>query len=70
MHPAQVPIVNEAFSPSKEEIDYYCGLLEAYEDGQRHGTAAVLYRGDMIDTAMATTARAMLELAREIEAQS
>ena len=38
----------------------------AYEEGQRRGTAAVLYQGDMIDTAMAVTAREILELAREI----
>jgi len=66
MHPSQVPIVNQVFSPHASEIAYYKGLLEAYEDGQRHGTAAVLYQGDMIDTAMATTAREILEMAREI----
>jgi citrate lyase subunit beta/citryl-CoA lyase len=66
MHPSHVPIVNEVFSPKSAEVAYYKGLLEAYDDGQRRGTAAVLYQGDMIDTAMAATAREMLELAREI----
>ncbi|HEX2464819.1 MAG TPA: CoA ester lyase [Thermoanaerobaculia bacterium] len=66
MHPTHVPIVNEEFSPKAAEIAYYKGLLVAYEEGQRRGTAAVLYEGDMIDTAMAVTAREMLELAREI----
>jgi citrate lyase subunit beta/citryl-CoA lyase len=66
MHPTHVPVVNEVFSPSPSEIEYYKGLLEAYEEGQRRGTAAVLYQGDMIDTAMAATAREVLALAREI----
>ena len=66
MHPTHVPIVNEAFSPKPAEIAYYKGLLVAYEEGQRRGTAAVLYEGDMIDTAMAVTAREILDLAREI----
>jgi citrate lyase subunit beta/citryl-CoA lyase len=66
MHPTHVPIVNEEFSPKAAEIAYYKGLLVAYEEGQRRGTAAVLYEGDMIDTAMAVTAREMLELAREM----
>jgi citrate lyase subunit beta/citryl-CoA lyase len=66
MHPTHVSIVNQVFSPSSSEIAYYRGLLDAYQDGQRRGTAAVLYRGDMIDTAMAATAREMLQLAREI----
>jgi citrate lyase subunit beta/citryl-CoA lyase len=69
MHPSHVPIVNEVFSPKAAEVAYYKGLLEAYDDGQRRGTAAVLYQGDMIDTAMAATAREMLELAREIGIQ-
>jgi citrate lyase beta subunit len=64
--PTHVPIVNEAFSPKPAEIAYYEGLLAAYEEGQRRGTAAVLYEGDMIDTAMAVTARETLALAREI----
>jgi citrate lyase subunit beta/citryl-CoA lyase len=66
MHPTHVPIVNEAFSPKPAEIAYYKGLLVAYDEGQRRGTAAVLYEGDMIDTAMAVTAREILALAREI----
>ena len=66
MHPTHVPIVNETFSPKPAEIAYYKGLLVAYEEGQRRGTAAVLYEGDMIDTAMAVTAREILDLAKEI----
>jgi citrate lyase subunit beta / citryl-CoA lyase len=66
MHPTHVPVVNQVFSPQASEVAYYQGLLEAYEDGQRRGTAAVLYEGDMIDTAMAATAREVLELAREL----
>jgi citrate lyase subunit beta / citryl-CoA lyase len=66
MHPSHVPVVNDVFSPKAAEVAYYKGLLDAYEDGQRRGTAAVLYEGDMIDTAMAATAREMLELARSI----
>jgi citrate lyase subunit beta/citryl-CoA lyase len=66
MHPTHVPIVNEEYSPKAAEIAYYEGLLVAYEEGQRRGTAAVLYEGDMIDTAMAVTAREILDLAREV----
>lgn len=66
MHPTHVPIVNEVFSPSPVEIAYARGLLEAYEEGRRKGTAAVLYEGDMIDTAMARTAEEVIELARAL----
>jgi citrate lyase subunit beta/citryl-CoA lyase len=70
MHPSHVPIVNEAYSPTEDEIAYWRGLLEAYEQGRRQGTAAVLYEGDMIDTAMAETAREALRFARSIGRES
>ncbi len=70
MHPTHVPVVNRVFTPSAEEIAWAEGLLRTYEEGLRAGHAAVLYQGDMIDTAMAETARALLAFAREIAARS
>lgn len=66
MHPTHVPIVNEVFTPSVEEIAFYKGLIEALEEAEKKGTAAVVYQGDMIDYAMAKTAREMLEFAKSI----
>jgi citrate lyase subunit beta/citryl-CoA lyase len=64
-----VPVVNEVFTPTAEEIAYYQGLLTAMEEAERHGTAAVTYQGAMVDTAMVKTARQMLALARAIHAR-
>jgi citrate lyase subunit beta / citryl-CoA lyase len=66
MHPTHVPIVNEVFTPSVEEIAFYKGLIAALEEAERKGTAAVVYQGDMIDYAMAKTAREMLAFAESI----
>lgn len=66
MHPTHVPIVNEVFTPSVEEIAFYKGLIETLEEAEKKGTAAVVYQGDMIDYAMAKTAREMLEFAKSI----
>ncbi|MBN1662453.1 MAG: CoA ester lyase [Deltaproteobacteria bacterium] len=66
MHPTHVPIVNEVFTPSAEEIVFYKGLIEAIEEGEKKGTAAVVYQGDMVDYAMARTAREMLAFAESI----
>ena len=66
MHPTHVPIVNEVFTPSAEEIAFYKGLIEALEEAEKKGTAAVVYQGDMIDYAMAKTAREMLAFAESI----
>jgi citrate lyase subunit beta/citryl-CoA lyase len=66
IHPTHVPIVNEVFTPTPEEIAYYQGLLAAMEEAERQGTAAVTYQGAMVDIAMMKTAQQMLALARAI----
>ena len=68
IHPSHVPIVNDVFTPTAEEIVYYKGLLTAMEDAARHGTAAVTYAGTMVDIAMVKTAQQVLALARAIGA--
>jgi len=69
MHPTHVPIVNEVFSPSAGEIAFYRGLIQAMEEAQKKGIAAVTYQGDMVDEAMVKTAREMLEFAQSIGVQ-
>lgn len=68
IHPSHVPIVNETFTPSAEEVAYYQGLLAAMATAERQGTAAVTYEGAMVDMAMVKTAEQMLALARAIGA--
>jgi citrate lyase subunit beta/citryl-CoA lyase len=66
IHPSHVPVVNEVFTPSGNEIAYYKGMLAAMEEAQASGTAAVVYQGNMVDYAMAETAREMLAFAESI----
>ncbi|MCH8333107.1 CoA ester lyase [Candidatus Sumerlaeota bacterium] len=66
IHPSHVPIINEVFSPSADEIAYNQGLIRAFEEAERNGSAAVVYESDMIDYAMVKTAREMLEFAASI----
>ncbi len=66
MHPSHVPIVNQVFTPSADEIDFCMGLIQAMEEAERKGIAAVTYRGDMVDEAMVKTAREMLDFAASI----
>ncbi len=70
MHPSHVPIVNETFTPNEAELAHARGLIEAMEAAEREGSAAVTYEGDMVDYAMVTTARELLDLAAAIEAGS
>ena len=66
IHPSHVPVVNEVFTPTKEEIAQWQGLIKAMEERREQGGAAVTYQGDMVDIAHEETARSMLEMAREL----
>ena len=65
IHPSHVPIVNEVFTPSKEEISYWQGLLQAMDSQRGQGSAVVTYAGDMVDIAHEQTARTMLERVKQ-----
>ncbi|NKQ55787.1 CoA ester lyase [Amycolatopsis sp. K13G38] len=51
IHPTHVPVINEVFSPSEEDIAFYWGLAEAYEKAAAEGKGALRYRGLHIDKA-------------------
>src|SRR4030095_7706826 len=70
IHPTHVPVVNEVFTPTPEEIAYYQGLLAAMEEAERHGTAAVTYARTMVDLAMMKTAQQVLALVGASDARN
>jgi citrate lyase subunit beta / citryl-CoA lyase len=52
LHPDQVPVVNEMFSPTQEQYDRAWDILEAYEKATEHeGKGAVMFGDEMIDEA-------------------
>jgi citrate lyase subunit beta / citryl-CoA lyase len=51
IHPSHVPVVNDVFTPSDEEIAFYEGLVKAYEEGAARGEGAVRYGRVHIDRA-------------------
>ncbi|MEU1273864.1 CoA ester lyase [Streptomyces sp. NPDC005799] len=60
IHPSHVPVINRVFSPSPGELDHYAQLIAAVEAAQGAGKGAVTFRGEMVDEAMASTARLVL----------
>ncbi|MFC4013089.1 HpcH/HpaI aldolase/citrate lyase family protein [Nonomuraea purpurea] len=60
IHPSHVPVINEVFSPTAEELDRCARLVAAVEAAQASGTGAVRFEGEMVDEAMAATARLLL----------
>jgi citrate lyase subunit beta/citryl-CoA lyase len=65
IHPAQVPIVNDVFTPSQAELAQQRRILEAFDRALAEGSAAVQLDGMMIDYANAKRARRILALAGE-----
>lgn len=51
IHPSQVPIAQEVFSPSQEEIDNAYKSVAAYREAQKQGLGAIQVDGQMVDVA-------------------
>lgn len=51
IHPSHVAVVNDVFSPSAADIDFYRGLVAAYRAAAQQGEGALRYRGVHIDKA-------------------
>jgi citrate lyase subunit beta / citryl-CoA lyase len=52
LHPDQVPVVNDVFSPTQEQFDKAWEILDAYEQAtEGEGKGAVMFGDEMIDEA-------------------
>ncbi len=61
IHPAQVPLANQCFSPSAEERERARALLAVWDEAQARGEASVAFEGQMVDEPLARRARALLD---------
>lgn len=69
IHPSQIAIANEVFSPTEEETAWARGLLETLHAGIEEGRGAVAVRGEMVDLANIKLAENVLAKAERIEAR-
>ena len=69
MHPNQVPIINEEFAPSTEEVEFARGLVAEFEKEVGSGRAAFTYKGRMVDLPVVDQARLVLARHAAIEAR-
>ncbi|HEU4568924.1 MAG TPA: CoA ester lyase [Marmoricola sp.] len=65
IHPAQVAVINEVFTPRPEEVVAARALVQAFE--QAGSGVLVDERGRMVDAAVVRSARQVLELAGEAD---
>jgi citrate lyase beta subunit len=63
IHPDQIDIINQVFSPSREDIARARKVLAAHKEAEEKGLGAVAVEGRMVD-------RATVRLARQLYAQA
>jgi citrate lyase subunit beta/citryl-CoA lyase len=61
IHPSQVEPCNRIFSPAEADVEEARALIEAYDDVERRGIGAVLFRGQLVDSVHVAEARRLLE---------
>ena len=64
IHPNQVSVVQEAFTPSDDAIAYARRIVESFKSSQREGKGAYALDGKMIDMPLLKNAQKVLERAK------
>ena len=63
IHPAQLEIINETFSPSADEIEYARRVVEAWDAAESGGRGSLALDGRMVDVPVVKRAQNLLALA-------
>lgn len=67
IHPSQLEVINETFSPSLEEFEYARQVLEAWGRAEAVGRGSVALDGRMIDVPVLKRAQNLIAIAEAIE---
>ena len=68
IHPSQIDIINETFSPSPEETAYARQIMNAWEQAEAEGRGSLAMDGRMVDVPVVKRAQNLLAFAEAIEA--
>lgn len=60
IHPSQIEITNQVFSPSEEEIDLAKRQIKAYEEAQEKGLGIAIVDGSIVENLHIVTAQSTL----------
>ena len=69
IHPAQLDIINEVFSPAPDEVSYARRIIEAWDKAQAEGRGSLAMDGRMVDVPVVKRAQNLLAFADAIETQ-
>jgi len=68
IHPKQIALANEIFTPSDEAVQEAREILQAMEDAKARGEGATTYKGRLVDIASIKQAEGIVRQAEMIEA--
>jgi citrate lyase subunit beta/citryl-CoA lyase len=70
IHPLQVPVLNEEFSPTTAEVERAEQMVAAYDAAYAAGLGAVQFEGAMIDVPVVNRARTVLKRAAALRGKN
>jgi malyl-CoA/(S)-citramalyl-CoA lyase len=70
IHPSQVPLANEVFTPSDAEVDRARRILEAMEAAAKEAKGAVALDGRLIDAASIRMAENLMRQVEQMRGRS
>ncbi|MBI51599.1 MAG: hypothetical protein CL779_00070 [Chloroflexi bacterium] len=67
IHPKQVPIINEIYTPTTEEIKKAQSIIDALEKAEQNSKGAIDVAGDFVDIAIVKKAEGIINLAQSLD---
>ena len=70
IHPAQIEVINQAYSPSEAEVEHAKRVIAAFETAAQQGRGSTSLDGKVVDVPVVKRAQALLDLAMGMRSQA
>ena len=70
IHPSQVELANQVFTPSDKALENAKGIIRAMEEAEAKGAGAAVFNGKLIDIASIKQARVLIDQHDKINKKS
>ena len=70
IHPAQIDIINQVYSPSEAQVEHARRVISAFEEAEQQGRGSTSLDGKVVDVPVVKRAQALLELAEATRVQA
>jgi citrate lyase subunit beta / citryl-CoA lyase len=67
VHPAQIEIIHEVFTPTERELQYAVNVKQAAEEARRQGSGVAVVNGKMIDKPIIQRAEKILKISELLD---